>query len=243
VSGGEANTAFGDAWATVGGGHQNTARGRGATVSGGEENVARNRSSTVGGGAQNTASGRNATVPGGHSNTASGAYSFAAGRKATANESGTVVFGDATDNEMQSEGSNGVYSQMPMYAPSFNTTSARAKKQSVSPVSPESVLDGVTDLEVSTWEFTDTDDGRHMGPMAGAFAEAFELGDDDESIASVDADGVALAAIQGLADRLESKDDRIDELESENEALRARLDDLDARLDAVESGDGRAAED
>jgi FtsZ-binding cell division protein ZapB len=135
-----------------------------------------------------------------------------------------------------------------MYAPSFNNTSARAKKQSIAPVSPDAVLDGVTELDVSTWEFTDTDDGRHMGPMAGDFHDAFELGDDDETIASVDADGVALAAIQGLADRLERKNDRIDhlrdrlaaregrveDLEDENEALRERQAELEDRLDALE---------
>jgi hypothetical protein len=131
---------------------------------------------------------------------------------------------------------------MPMYAPAFNTTSARAKKSAVKPVAPPEVLDRVESLDVSTWELDHQDDGRHMGPMAEDFADAFELGNDDEHIATVDADGVALAAIQGLADRLGEKDDRIEELESEAEAAReenaeleATIDDLAARLEAVEN--------
>jgi chromosome segregation ATPase len=63
-----------------------------------------------------------------------------------------------------------------------------------------------------------------MGPMAEDFAETFGLGDDDESIATIDADGVALAAIQGLAiehdEMLAEYQERIDELERENDRLR-----------------------
>jgi FtsZ-binding cell division protein ZapB len=116
-------------------------------------------------------------------------------------------------------------------------------------VDPDDVLDSFADPEVSTWEFTDTDDGRHIGPMAGEFHDAFGLGDDDETIASVDADGVALAAIQGLTERVQQKDDRIDEqaeqiddLEAENERLRERQEALEERLAALEAsldeGDG-----
>jgi hypothetical protein len=39
---------------------------------------------------------------------------------------------------------------------------------------------------------------RHMGPMAQDFRRAFGLGEDAEHIDTIDADGVALAAIQGL---------------------------------------------
>jgi transposase len=77
--------------------------------------------------------------------------------------------------------------------------------------------------------------------MAGAFHDAFGLGEDPETIGHVDADGVALAAIKGLAERLDRKDDRIEALEAEtdrlraeNERLRERDDALAARLAAVE---------
>jgi len=46
---------------------------------------------------------------------------------------------------------------------------------------------------------------RHYGPMAQDFMAAFGLGDDDKMIGMQDADGVALAAIQGLNAKLESR--------------------------------------
>jgi hypothetical protein len=100
----------------------------------------------------------------------------------------------------------------------------------VSSVEPQAVLDGVESLSVNTWTFEDGDDDRHMGPMAEEFADAFGLGDKD-TIATVDAEGVALAAIQGVTERIAERDERIDELEAENERLRERLDAVEERLD------------
>ena len=225
--------------ATVGGGDSNRASDHNATIAGGQSNEASDGNATVGGGYYNKASGGAATVPGGGDNTASGDYSFAAGHEARAEHDGSVVFGDATFTDVSSEGANEFRSQMPMFAPGFNVTSARAKKQSFGPVSPESVLETVTDLEVSTWEYTDTDSGRHMGPMAGAFSEAFGLGDNDETISSIDADGVAFAAIQGLAHRLERKRDEISDLEAQHERKAERIDDLEAETAAVRRANER----
>ena len=59
-----------------------------------------------------------------------------------------------------------------------------------------------------------------MGPVAEDFKDAFGLAGDGRSIGTVDADGVALAAIQGLNQKLEA----------ENATLRARLDALEAKL-------------
>lgn len=85
-----------------------------------------------------------------------------------------------------------------------------------------------------------------MGPMAEDFADAFGLGTVDEHIANVDADGVALAAIQGLAGRfeeattdlrarIEARDERVAELEAEAEELRAENDLQATRLDELET--------
>ncbi len=43
---------------------------------------------------------------------------------------------------------------------------------------------------------------RHLGPVAQDFRAAFGLGRNDTTITTVDADGVALAAIQGLNQKL-----------------------------------------
>jgi predicted RNase H-like nuclease (RuvC/YqgF family) len=69
--------------------------------------------------------------------------------------------------------------------------------------------------------------------MAEDFHEAFEVGSSEERINSINADGVALAAIQGLSEQVEEKDERIEELESTVEAQRAELDALRAELDEI----------
>lgn len=88
---------------------------------------------------------------------------------------------------------------------------------------------------MSAWEFTHTGDARHMGPMAGEIADAFELGDDAESIASVDSDGVALAAIQGLAERRDTEDEQLDEKADRIEDLEAETEHKDDRITALEA--------
>ena len=76
---------------------------------------------------------------------------------------------------------------------------------------------------------------RHIGPMAQDFYAAFGVGEDDRHISTVDADGVALAAIQGLYQVVQDKDAAIASLQTENETLKTRLDDLDQRLAALEA--------
>ena len=49
---------------------------------------------------------------------------------------------------------------------------------------------------LTQWRFKDFPSAIHLGPMAQDFRAAFGLGLDDKSIATVDADGVALAAIK-----------------------------------------------
>lgn len=59
-------------------------------------------------------------------------------------------------------------------------------------------------LPVSTWRYKwESDDVRHIGPMAQDFAAAFGFGNDDRSIQMVDAIGVLLLAVQALARRLD----------------------------------------
>jgi len=201
------------------------------------------------GGLDNRASGPRAVVLGGKGNLASGRSAIAAGKRARAVHDGAVVIGDHTSTKISSRSNRELRSQMPVYAPSFNTTSARAEKTEIGSADPEIALAGVEALEISTWRFADPDTGRHMGPMADEFHEQFALGGDTDSIATVDADGVALAAIQGLSARLDdtraeldARDDRLDEqreriadLTAANERLRERNATLEERLVAVEA--------
>jgi hypothetical protein len=123
-------------------------------------------------------------------------------------------------------------------AQAFFTTSDREAKQQITPVDPEAVLAKVAQLPLSEWSFKSAPTTRHLGPMAQDFRAAFGLGPDDRHIATVDADGVALAAIQGLhrevrglhrevgglRDALKSKNQEIEELRHLLSEVRALLD-------------------
>ena len=81
----------------------------------------------------------------------------------------------------------------------------------------QDILARVASLPVSEWNFKTDEKIRHIGPMAQDFYAAFNVGPDDKHIATVDEGGVALAAIQGLNQKLETeakaKDAKIGELE------------------------------
>jgi hypothetical protein len=109
-------------------------------------------------------------------------------------------------------------------ATAFVNTSDRNAKENFAPVSPQDVLNKVAALPITTWNFKTMNDGRHMGPMAQDFYATFGLGGGDTTITSVDPDGVALAAIQGLNQKL-------DETRAENADLRQRLERLERLLE------------
>jgi hypothetical protein len=122
-------------------------------------------------------------------------------------------------------------------ATAFINTSDRNAKENFAPVSPETVLAKVIALPITTWNFKDLHDGRHMGPMAQDFYAAFGLGGSDTTITSVDPDGVALAAIQGLNQKLtqdlQQKDAQIAGLRQANAELKQSVDDLKRTIDAI----------
>jgi len=91
---------------------------------------------------------------------------------------------------------------------------------------------------VREWRYTNESAGvRHLGPVAQDFQAAFGLGTDDKSIGTVDADGVALAAIQALNRKLEEELHRRDtknaELEQQNVGLAKRLGELEQLLTSL----------
>ena len=127
-----------------------------------------------------------------------------------------------------------IWAAGPMVGLCFTESSDRNAKENFSPIDPRSVLDRVVALPISEWNYTNTPT-RHLGPMAQDFYGAFGVGPDDKHITTLDADGVALAAIQGLNQKLEdqvkAKDARIATLEKDVAELgKAR----DAQIDALE---------
>jgi trimeric autotransporter adhesin len=115
----------------------------------------------------------------------------------------------------------------------FVTASDRNAKENFQPVSPKEILNKVTSLHVSRWNFKKDNSGDHIGPMAQDFYAAFNVGQDDRHIATVDEDGVALAAIQGLNQKLEAdvkvKDAEIATLNERLAGLEALVKELAAK--------------
>lgn len=234
-------------YTTVAGGVQNTATSSYAAVAGGFENDATGLEAFVGGGYNNVASGQGAVVPGGQSNTAGGDWSVAMGRrvKIGTTADGSFAFADSTNQDFDVTVANvwgarftgGIY----FYTNAAETAGvgiagggstwgsvcAREAKENFAPVDGKQVLEKVAAMPIETWNYKAQEDSiRHMGPMAGDFKEAFSLGSFDDRITTVDADGVALAALQGVHKLLKEKDAAIARLE-------ARLADMERRLEGL----------
>ena len=110
----------------------------------------------------------------------------------------------------------------------INPPSDRNVKKDFAPVDTQDVLRKVAALPLHTWTYTNESAGiRHLGPVAQDFHAAFGVGADDKHIATVDADGVALAAIQGLNRKMEEREAALREdlkrRDAENAELKARL--------------------
>ncbi|HZO55658.1 MAG TPA: tail fiber domain-containing protein, partial [Bryobacteraceae bacterium] len=97
-----------------------------------------------------------------------------------------------------------------------NPPSDRNVKTAFQPVTARQILEKVVSLPLMSWAYTNSSDVRHIGPVAQDFHAVFGVGTDDKHIATVDADGVALAAIQGLnqklGEELKARDAEIREL-------------------------------
>jgi len=103
-------------------------------------------------------------------------------------------------------------------------------KENFRDVSGEDVLAKLAGMPIQEWNYKAQDALiRHIGPTAQDFRAAFGVGDFPLRINTVDADGIALVAIQALEARTRALDDRNARLERENLELRERL----ARLEAA----------
>ncbi|MCP5521268.1 MAG: hypothetical protein H7A46_06940 [Verrucomicrobiales bacterium] len=105
-------------------------------------------------------------------------------------------------------------------------SSDRNVKENFVPVDPREVLERVSAMPIQRWNYIG-ETTPHLGPVAQDFYSAFQVGMDDKHISMVDADGVALAAIQGLNEKLEARSQKLVE---ENAALKARLERLEQLL-------------
>jgi len=193
--------------------------------------------SIIAGGVNNTNTGPFATIPGGEYNIA-GTNSFAAGFNARATNSGAFVWSDGTGTLTTSTNNNSVtmrasggfrlfsgtanstYAYLAPGSGSWTSLSDRAVKEHFEKVNSLAVLDRVAALPVNTWNYkTQPADIRHIGPTAQDFKAAFAVGETDTGISVVDEGGVALAAIQGLNQKLNEKNAEIQDLKTRLEKL------------------------
>src|SRR5207245_952846 len=88
----------------------------------------------------------------------------------------------------------------------WTTVSDRNAKENFEPVNTKDVLEKVAALPLTTWNYKSQDASiHHLGPMAQDFNAAFGLGESATGITTVDEEGVALAAIQGLDRKLNER--------------------------------------
>ncbi|SPE57085.1 conserved hypothetical protein [Verrucomicrobia bacterium] len=245
IAGGDGNTIWsGAAFATIGGGLNNVVTGGAGTIPGGSNNFAGGNSSFAAG---NRAKARD-----------DGAFVWAGGNTIDYGSGMPNRFhvyalnGLVVDYDVQrSDGGGsrwilvGAETQFPGEAIATSTgaylssggqwvnSSDRNVKADFHAITPRKVLAKVARLSVQTWRYTnEVATVRHLGPMAQDFHAAFGLGDSDKTIGTVDETGVALAAIQGLNEKLDeevkAKEQEINELELRNNALERRLSALES---------------
>jgi len=111
-------------------------------------------------------------------------------------------------------------------AGSWSSVSDRNLKENFAPVDGAKILNILASIPIQTWNYKTQDKSiRHIGPMAQDFAK-FGVGEDDKSITTLDADGVALAAIQELYRQNQEILKRNEELKKEIEELEQEIEKL-----------------
>ena len=118
--------------------------------------------------------------------------------------------------------------------------SDRNQKKNIALADTGAILKKVSELRISMWTYLEEPSSvRHLGPMAQDFHASFGLGDDDRTYHSIDAHGVALAAIQALERVVSQQEQRIEKLERENRVLGQRLQALDSPHQLITSKERR----
>jgi hypothetical protein len=223
---------------------------------------------TVGGGTENVARGSFSVIPGGSSNLAAADYSFAAGRRAiiSADHRGAFLYADSQDFDFHSAAANELAvratggfrfftatdiagnpstgARLLSGSGTWESFSDRNAKTFFGTVDRCQILEHLSRLPITTWSYkTQMSHIRHLGPTAQDFYEVFGLGDDDKYISTVDADGVALAAIQALYELIKEKEVQIKTqqkyiglMKADMIALRDQVISLEGRLAELETG-------
>jgi hypothetical protein len=241
IAGGESNTNLvGSSDAVIGGGANNLIQGIALY-------------STISGGINNKVAGNGAAIPGGSFNVASGSDSFAAGSYAQATNAGAFVWSDnsiatpfsSTNNNSfnaraaggyrlytTSAGASGAGIYLAANGTAWAAISDRNAKKNFAALDYQAVLSKLATVPITKWNYKWEKDSEaaNLGPMAQDFKAAFYPGRDDKSITTLEFDGVELAAIQGLNQKLEEQKAENAELKNKNLSLEQRLEKLERLL-------------
>lgn len=243
VGGGSGNTAHNVVLggATVSGGINNNASGGSAAIGGGEGNTANDHYSMVPGGHLNQAGGQFSFAAGRRAKVRTATE---VGGGDLDGDQGTFIWADATDANFTSSGPNqflirangglGLNRNNPSHPIHVGTNTSngngahlttggvwtngsdRNSKHHIRQIDSRAILEQLMTLPVTKWQYLgDPAKSWHIGPMAQDFYATFGLGATDTHIGTIDADGVALAAIQGMYTLLQESFDEIRTLKEE----------------------------
>jgi hypothetical protein len=255
VGGGSGNVASGFYGSTVAGGQNNQATASWATVPGGASNIASGYISFAAG-YNNHADQNNCFVLGGWSNTSlisanclgssdiarlaflrgiSVEYYFP---RADGGGQRWVHIGDTIAGQTIATWTGGFLTNSGVWT----NASDRDLKDGFAPIDPREVLKRVAALPIQRWHYkVDGAQVTHLGPVAQDFHAAFGLGSSNKAIGTIDADGVALAAIQGVYAEVQERDARIALQQVRLETQTATLSSQQQRIAALEQQVGELA--
>ncbi|UPT65628.1 MAG: tail fiber domain-containing protein [Sphingobacteriales bacterium JAD_PAG50586_3] len=155
---------------------------------------------------------------------AQGANALAIGANTYNGNANTILIGNSTHTTVNLNGSTSTSYALQVGTSSSNGNGAYLTKGGVwtnasdinlkedfVSLDGNEILNKVADLDITKWRYKGTDE-YHIGPMAQDFYSAFNVGNDDKRISSIDPSGVALVAIQALNDKVEQQQKTIDVL-------------------------------
>lgn len=121
-------------------------------------------------------------------------------------------------------------------AGTYSPSSDINRKENIKAIDSQEILEKLASLPIKEWQFKG-EAARHIGPMAQDVYDIFGLGQNRTTIATVDADGIAMAAIQAqlnLIHQLQKQNQALyDEIQSIRKQLK-EMHDLESRLEKME---------
>lgn len=105
--------------------------------------------------------------------------------------------------------------------------SDKNSKENFESVNGEELLNKLSELEITQWNYRGNEADKHIGPTAQDFQRTFGVGSDGKSISTIDPSGIALAAIKELyrqfSDEMKKKDAQIEQLQKKLDELQKNM--------------------